>query len=177
MTVDAFEFFVLDKAFPHSEFVAGINDGSLKLVINDAIGDDLCTRKYKTTLGLIKGVLFLIPFIAVIAYSVYTRNWWFLFGIIVSWLASTATAGKYNTETAALLMMINIVYCIFKGFHLQDYFTFFSIVFIISSLFMRLQNEYDLLYVKRSLIEDESLFRTAIENDKITLVRPEAIGK
>ena len=54
---------------------------------------------------------------------------------------------------------------------MQDYFTFFSLVFIISSLSMRLQNEYDILYVKRSLIEDVSLYRAAMENDKITLLQ------
>jgi hypothetical protein len=78
----------------------------------------------------------------------------------------------FQPTTSTLLMLINIGYWFSKGFHLQDYFTFFSLVFIISSLFMKIQNEYDILYVKRSLIEDVSLYRTAMENDKITLVRP-----
>jgi hypothetical protein len=93
MASDAFNFFVMDKLFPHSEFVAGIRDSSLKLVINDEIGDgdDLCTRKYKTTLGLIKGVLFLLPSIAVITYSIYTHNWWFLCGIVMSLIAFSLT--------------------------------------------------------------------------------------
>ena len=111
MAAYAFDFSVTDKLFPHSEFVDGIRDGSLKLVINDEIGDgeDLCTKEYKTTLGIIKGVLFLLPYIAVIIYSIYTHNWWFLCGIVVSWLASLLTIRHHNTELAALLMSINIV--------------------------------------------------------------------
>ena len=172
MTVDAVNFFVMDKQFPHNEFVDGIRNGSLILVINDEIGDgdNLCTRKHKTTLGVIKGGLFLLPFIAIITYSIYTHNWWFLCGIVVSWLALGLTILQ-DTKFTVLLMLINIGYWFYGGFHL-DYFTFFSLVFIISSLSMKIQNEYDMLYVKRSLIEDVSLYHAAMENDKITLVRP-----
>jgi len=89
MVHDELQNIFVDKEITHEEFVAGIKRGDLKLIINDTIGDgyDICTRENKNKSAIIKVIFFYSLPIIIIAYTIYTRNWWLLFGLIVEWAA------------------------------------------------------------------------------------------
>jgi hypothetical protein len=54
---------------------------------------------------------------------------------------------------------------------LQNYFNFFSLVFVVTSLCYEIEKEYDILFVTNSFISDPQLFRFALNQQKIFLLR------
>ena len=156
----------------HEEFVAGIKSGAFKIIITDALGDadDLCTRKNKNALLIIKMICFLSPPLLIVAFSIVAHNWWFLFGIVVQYL--TFGAIHYLGEkTVVYLLLVNIGYWFVQGFYFQDYFTFFSLTFIITAILWAIEKEYDIIFATRSIVNDPGLFRKALAQNKIIIER------
>jgi hypothetical protein len=160
------------KDLSHADFVAGIQSGVFKVIVTDIVGDgyNLCTRKNKTILFFIKMVCFLFPPLFIIPFSIITRNWWLFFGIAV-WYLSFGVIRHLGQKMTAFLLFLNCVGWLRWGFHFQNYFTFFSLTFIITSALSAIEREYDVMFATRSLVEDVRLFCEAIEQDKIIIER------
>ena len=159
----------VDKNISHENFIAGIKSRDFKVnVVEDAY--ELCARKDKNVLAIIKMICFLIPPICVIVFSIYFNNWWLLLGII-SWYLATIITHQYGYRFLVLVILISIGYWIKQGFHVQDYFTFFSLTFIITAILSAIEAEYEIIFATNSLVNDKMLFRKALDENKIVIER------
>lgn len=160
----------VSRDISHGEFADGILNGNFDIdfTLKDIDVPALCTRKKKTSLGLIHIICFLAPFLFVIIFSVIYSSWWLLFGLLVAYVAIILThSNGYNISIYLLILAIG--WWIAGGFHFSDYFTFFSLTFILSQLLTSIEKEYDKIYLKDALVRDPELFYATV--DKLTIHR------
>lgn len=160
----------VDKNISHEDFSTGIKNGSLTIEydIKDVDVYAVCSRKRKNSLGLIHIICFLLPFLLVILFSIVYSNWWLLIGILISYIAIILTHHVgYKPSVYVLLLTIGSWFA--RGFHFQDYFTFFPLTFVFSQMITSIEKEYDDTYLKEELVESPILFYELL--DKITIIR------
>ena len=154
----------------HEEFVKGIKNGDLEITFNfediDAI--ELCAGKKKTILSIVHLLIDFLPPVFIIIFSIITFNWWLLIAIPI-WYLATIIAIKFGYKFSIYILLLTIGGWFARGFHFQDYFTFFPMTFIISQLLTEIEKEYDLMFVKDAIVNSSRLFYEY--KNKITIIR------
>lgn len=159
----------VDKNISHDEFVEGIKSRNFKVnVVDDAY--ELCTRKNKDVLAKIKMICFLTPPLFTIVFTLATQHWWYLIGIVI-WYLATIIAHQYGYKVLLFVLLLSIGYWFKQGFHFQDYFTFFSLTFILTTFLSAIEKEYETMFATNSLVDDKTLFREAVDQNKIVVER------
>jgi len=153
----------------HELFVEGVKKKLIKIQfsIKDIDAYKLCLIKRKITIFTIHMICVWLPPILIMFFSFVYSNWWLLIGIIL-WEVAKNRAHNKDSKIAILLFLATIATWFERGFHLQDYFIFFPLTYILSYLFILIYNVCDTIYVTESFVESP---RTYYENvDKILLI-------
>jgi hypothetical protein len=154
----------------HEEFVNGIKSGDLKITFNfeDIDATALCTGKKKTILSIIHILGLFLPPAFIIIFSIINLNWWLLIAIPI-WYVATIITIKSGYKFSIYILLLTIGGWFARGFHFQDYFTFFPLTFIISQLLAEIEKEYDFMFITDVLVDSSRLFY--VYKDKITILR------
>lgn len=158
----------------HDEFVGGVQN---KTIGFKAIKGESIT--------LVKGARKIIFNILVMLYTigpplliplwVYREgNWWLLIGIAVSWITTAATANSASVAikgktVGGTLLLACVMFWIRNGIH--NYFTFFSLSALWGCVLFQIAENTQCEYAMQSLIESPELFRRAIAQERIRVVR------
>ncbi|MEI6821395.1 MAG: hypothetical protein WCL51_05640 [Bacteroidota bacterium] len=159
----------INKKISHGEFVKGIKNRQIFIVFNikDIDAYKLSLPKRRIIIAIIHLIGFLLLPLLIIIASITFQNWWLLIGIVIGYIASVMAHHSYS-KFAILIFLFTIGGWFARGIHLQDYFTFFPLIYIISSIITDIQKEYDNIYVTESFVENA---RTFYENvNKVEIV-------
>jgi hypothetical protein len=153
----------------HEEFVKGIKNGDLGILFNfeDFDATDLCTGRKMTILSIIHIIFDFLPPVFIIIFSLINLNWWLLIAIPIWYVATILATYTSAHKLSILLLLFTAGNWFARGFHFQDYFTFFPLAFIIPQLLMYIEKDYDIMFVTDALVDDSQLFYEY--KDKITI--------
>jgi|ERR1035437_2424307 hypothetical protein len=159
----------------HEDFIKEIKSGNLKIAFNieDIDTYELCSRRRKNILGIIQVMgMFAIP-VFIIIFSIINANLWLLIAAPISYIA-VIIDHQFGQKLSIFVLLITIGGWFAEGFHFQDYYTFFPLTFIVSTLLTEIVKEYEIMFLTDTLIENSQVF---YENkNKITFLRSKSSG-
>ena len=97
------------------------------------------------------------PLLIVPAFSLIFHDWFLLIGIIISYVSTVLTTRKIRFQFVGLLVPM-VIYWFMKGFHMDDYITFYYLCAFWGGFFYLMAVSYEESAAKRILLNDEKLF-------------------
>jgi hypothetical protein len=158
----------------HDEFVRGIRGGEVGFQVVQGEPIALVKGARKTIFNVLAMLYLLGPAVLVPLWPYHEGNWWLLIGIIVSWVATAATANSASAvlrgkTVGSALLLVCLGLWLLKGIH--NYFTFFSLCAVWGCVLFQMAEESQQEYARQSLLESPELFRKAVAQGTIRIVR------
>jgi hypothetical protein len=151
----------------HADFVAGMQNGTIECWLGEPYGLRKGPRKAIFNLLTLLYMVGPLIFISLLAY--HLKNWLFLVGIPISYLA-TVSAGQYS-RIVFYFGCYWIGFLIHNGFNVYHYTTFYIFCALSGYLLWQLADTARLGCARRSLIESNDLYDDAIAENRIRIVR------
>ncbi|MEI7508148.1 MAG: tetratricopeptide repeat protein [Flavobacterium sp.] len=155
----------------HNEFVRGVTNGTLGFKVVFGEPSQLLSGKRLIVFNLMCLCYLFAPLIIVPIVAYYQENWWLLFGIIFSYVASYSISRK--SKIFQLFTPIIVAYWIINGFNFNQNLTFFYFASTWGYVFFVIADRLQFVFALHSLIESSELFDNAVENNKIIILDKE----
>jgi hypothetical protein len=153
----------------HSDFVAGVKSGRLGVKFFYRDPSQFLRGLHLT---IFKGLVILYSFFPLLAVSVVAyiaKDWWFLFGIFISYLGSYSSA----KESKAIIWFT--CFCaglwLYAGFSIHQYVTVYYICALWGYTICKTADEFQYSKALLTLVENRRMFDSAILKDEILVVQ------
>ena len=156
----------------HDEFVAGITAKIIGIKVLHGEPITLVRGFRRTTFHILVMLYLVAPTIFIPLWAYHEGNWWLLLGIPIASLVSPVfgeLAVLKGNSMRGMLLLSCILSWVFKGLH--SYLTFFLLCAFWGYLFFQIAENAQGEYALQSLIENPELFRKAIADKRIIVIR------
>ena len=153
----------------HSEFVAGVKDGTVGFTVLRGQAAALVRGARKGIFNVLVMLYFVAPAVAVPFWAYHERNWWLLLGIPLASLIAPQFAQRKGHWIGAILLVALLGLWFSMGLH--NNWTFFSLCAFWGYLFFQMADSAQTEYAMQSLIESPELFSKAVAEKRILIVR------
>ena len=159
------------ETITHDEFVTGVHQKTVgfKVMVGEPI--TLVSGARRIIFATLVGLYLVAPFVIVPLWAYHESNWWLLVGIpLASFVAPfLAFAQRNGNSIGALLLLACTGSWVSAGIH--NYFTFFCLCGLWGYMFFKMAESAQSAYAMQSLMESPELFRRAITDERIIVVR------
>lgn len=163
-----------DHSISHSEFVLGVRDGSIGFKCH---GEpcQLLGGGRKIAFNVLVSLYSIAPLILVTLWAYHEQRWWFLVGIVISWVASFLAACELR-KTFLFFALFCVGYWIKVGFNIHEGATFLFLCALWRHIVFTMAEIGQNQFAMESLLENPVFFDYAVARNRITIVRRDRVN-
>ena len=158
-----------NKNITHADFVVGVEKGTIGFRCMFGEPNQLFRGARKIVFNVLVLLYLVAPLILVPFWAYHEGDWWLLFAIVISYVASFSAACKSNI--IFLFACLSAGVWIYAGFSIHQYVTSFFFCALWGYALFRMADEAQMTYALQSLVENRALFEVAISQNRIMIVR------
>lgn len=165
-----------NQGITHTDFVAGVQSGAIGIKCMVGQPHQFFRGARRTIFTILILLYTVAPIIFIPLWAWHERNWWLLFGIIVSAIGSQiARLLIYNKQKLNSIGGFLLFVCVLCWglLGIRNYYTFFPLCALWGLMFFMIADNAEEEYALQSLVENPDVFKDAIARNKIMVVRKE----
>ena len=152
----------------HSEFVAGTQNQTVTFAVLGGEPIRLASGGAKAFFTVLVQLYLVAPMLVVPFWAYHERNWWLLFGIVASLIASQLAQLKGNS-IGGVFLLANLIFLFTRGLH--SYYTFFSFCALWSYMFFQIADAVQTVCARQALLDRPELFSREVAEKGILIWR------
>ena len=153
----------------HDEFVIGAKNKTIGFKVMQGEPITLVRGGGKTAFNFLVSLYLIAPLLIIPVWAYHERNWWLLIGIVVASFISQQLTQLTREKIGPFFLLATAGFWFCKGIH--NYYTFFSLCALWGYVFFVWAEDFQNTLAMQALIENPELFRSAIEEKRILIIR------
>lgn len=162
-----------NQGITHTDFVAGVQGGTMGFKCISGEPYQFIKGARRTIFSILVLLYMVAPALAIPLWAWHEHDWWLLFGIVVSAIATRIGARliynqKKQSFIGAIFLIGGIASWLHFGFH--SHYTFLALSALWGLMLFMIADNAEKEYAMQSLVENPAVFEDAITQNKIMVV-------